>query len=58
MNDFYEQPKILQWVEAILLLLFNLEKKVINKKEVKRPVKLHEVQPFNFLIVTYSIIGL
>jgi hypothetical protein len=22
MNDFYKQPKILQWIEAILLLLF------------------------------------
>jgi len=35
-----------------------LEKKVINKKGVKHPVKLHEVQPFNFLIVTNSIIAL
>ena len=33
-------------------------KKVINKRGIKFPAILHQVQPFNFLIVTYSIIAL
>jgi hypothetical protein len=30
----------------------------INGLEYELPLNLHEVQPFNFLIVTYSIIAL
>ena len=51
MNDFYKQPKILQWIEAILLLLFGfLPALSIIEKGHSQPI-------FYLLFIIYVPIG-
>ena len=51
MNDFYKQPKILQWIEAILLLLFGfLPAFTIIEKGYSQPI-------FYLLFIIYVPIG-
>ena len=51
MNDFYKQPKILQWIEAILLLLFGfLPALSIIEKGYSKPI-------FYLLFIIYVPIG-
>jgi hypothetical protein len=51
MNDFYKQPKILQWIEAILLLLFGfLPALSIIEKGFSQPI-------FYLLFIIYVPIG-
>lgn len=51
MNDFYKQPKILQWIEAILLLLFGfLPALSIIEKGYSQPI-------FYLLFIIYVPIG-
>jgi hypothetical protein len=51
MNDFYKQPKILQWIEAILLLFFGfLPAHLIIEKGHSQPL-------FYLLFVIYVPIG-
>ena len=51
MNDFYKQPKILQWIEAILLLLFGfLPALAIVEKGYSQPI-------FYLLFIIYVPIG-
>lgn len=51
MNDFYKQPKILQWIEAILLLLFGfLPSLLIIEEGYTQPI-------FYLLFIIYVPIG-
>ena len=51
MNDFYKQPKILQWIEAILLLLFGFSPALsIIEKGHSQPI-------FYLLFIIYVPIG-
>ena len=51
MNDFYKQPKILQWIEAILLFLFGfLPAFLIIEKGYSQPI-------FYLLFITYVPLG-
>ena len=51
MNDFYKQPKILQWIEALLLLLFGfLPALSIIEKGYSQPI-------FYLLFIIYIPIG-
>ena len=51
MNEFYKQPKILQWIEAILLLLFGfLPAFLIFEKGYSQPI-------FYLLFITYIPLG-
>ncbi len=51
MNEFYKQPKILQWIEAILLLLFGfLPAFLIFEKGYSQPI-------FYLLFITYIPFG-
>lgn len=51
MNDFYKQPKILQWIEAIILLLFGfLPALAIIEKGYSQPI-------FYLLFIIYVPIG-
>lgn len=51
MNDFYKQPRILQWIEAILLLLFGfLPALSIIEKGFSQPI-------FYLLFIIYVPIG-
>ena len=51
MNDFYKQPKILQWIEAILLLLFGfLPALSIIEKGYYQPI-------FYLLFILYVPVG-
>jgi hypothetical protein len=51
MNEFYKQPKILKWIEAILLLLFGfLPAFLIIEKGYSQPI-------FYLLFITYVPLG-